>query len=273
MRHFRIISLLLFCMSLIPAGSLKARNNSLATEAFSYLSEKKYADAIISYEKLLNQTGDNPDALFNLGIAYYRTQRFSSAENAFERALRLKIEDPVFQSQSEYNIGNALFQQARLFSRENSQRAIFYLQESVAAFENAIELQSGFEEAESNLALTRKLLNKLQNKEDEKRDKVEEPSDELPRETSSDSEQKESRSSGQSGEPQGKNPEPKQPSAPPSEKEISKTSDNGGGTPGEFMNTQEAMMLLDSVEMDEKRITLSELLDEKDPTATERPDW
>ena len=273
MRYFRIVSLLMLSQLFLPSGFLQARHNSLSSEAFAYLTQKKYGEAIIAYEKLSDQTGDDPDTLFNLGIAYYRTQRFSSAENAFEKALRLKIEDPVFQAQAEYNIGNALFQQARLFSGENRDRAIFYLQESIAAFENAVKLQSDFEAAQSNLDLTRKLLSKLQSEKDEKKDDAEEPPREPPQETPPDSEQEESSSSDLSDEAQSQKTEAKQPSASGSETANPKTSDNGGGTPGEFMNVQEAMMLLDSVEMDEKRITLSELLEEKDSTAAERPDW
>ena len=273
MKHFCIASLLVLGQLLLPSGFLKARQNSLASEAFSYLSQEKYDEAIIAYEKLLNQSGDDPDALFNLGIVYYRTQRFSSAENAFEKALRLKIEDPVFQSQAEYNIGNALFRQARLFSRENSQRAIFYLQESIAAFENAVKLQSDFEAAQVNLALTRKLLTKLQSEGKGENDDAEEPSNESPPDAPPDQEQEESSPSDLSNDAQSQKTESKKPLAIPSETENPNASDSGGGNPGEFMNVQEAMMLLDSVEMDEKRITLSELLEEKDSTAAESPNW
>ena len=265
--------LLLLLLLPIGHGALFADRKSAEIEAHALLENGNYDEAIIAYEKLLSETGDNPDTLFNLGIAYYRTLRFSSAENSFEKALQLKIEDPVFQSHAEYNIGNAFFQQAKLFWKENPQRSLFYLRESVEAFDNAVELQSDFESAKSNLAKTKALLADLQQKLDESRADEETQTSESPtQEEQPESDQEEGTSSDQSEGSQNRSESKGTPTGNPNG-EPTRDSQDGGGEPGELMDVNEAMMLLDSVELDEKRITLSKLLDETPSAETGQPDW
>jgi tetratricopeptide (TPR) repeat protein len=247
--------------------------NPSPMDAFQYLMDEKYEEAIITYEKLLTLSEDDPELLFNLGIAYYRTLRFSSAQNAFEKALKLKIEDPVFQSHSEYNIGSSLFKQAKLFLHEDRERALVYLKESIVTFENAVELQPDFEDARSNLSITRLLLSELEKDGiNEDREGSEGSSENPPPESKPESDENNPLSGDSEGK-QNNSPNNTPPQDSPPNPDKTKSSDQGGGTQGELMNINEAMMLLDSVEMDEKRITLSTLIEDKSVTAGEQPDW
>lgn len=264
---------LLLLLLAFGGRTLFAEFESAEIEAFALLENGNYNEAIIAYETLLSDTGDDPDILFNLGIAYYRTLRFSSAESSFEKALQLKIEDPVFQSHAEYNIGNAFFQQAKLFWEESPQRSLFYLRESVEAFENAVELQSDFEASKFNLSAAQTLLANLQKKYDDSQQKEEsEVPDSPSQEDLPESGQNEGNASDQPEGSQRQSDTQGQPTGNPDAK-PSRTSEKGGGQQGELMDVNEAMMLLDSVELDEKRITLSKLLEEKSSADTEQPDW
>lgn len=273
MKHQLKILLSVFLLQLLFHGWVIADHNLDSFQAFQYLTDKNYDEAIIAYEKLLNQSEDDPDLLFNLGIAYYRTLRFSSAQSSFEKVLKLKIEDPVFQSHAEYNIGSALFMQAKLFLHEDIERTLVYLKESIVTFENAVELKPDFDAAKYNLSVARSILHKLEKDgigDDEEKpggNSTTPPEDSIPESNeknplSDDSEGKQNRS--QNNTP---------PKGSPTNSDKTESSNQGGGTQGELMNINEAMMLLDSVEMDEKRITLSTLLEDETTSMEEQPEW
>lgn len=258
----------IFCSFLLIISVSNGRN--LTQEAFRLLQDQKFEEAIIAYESLTSQS-ENPENLFNLGIAYYRTLRYSSAQQMFEKTLSLRIEDPGFQSNVEYNIGNCLFQQAKLFLQENKERSFHYLKDSMHAFENAVELQPGFEAARFNLSLATLIFNELEPSiadEEEAHDQNGENTENAPPEEKSESEESESLTGDSKGEP---DPMGNNSSSQPDEN--AKSTDKGGGNKGEEIDVNEAMMLLDAVEMDEKRITLSNLLNKEEYSSEELPNW
>ncbi len=70
--------------------------------AYHNLINGDYEQSIIEYEAMLTTENENPSLHFNLGIAYFHSFRFSSAQRSFERALLLSIENPDFQAKAEY---------------------------------------------------------------------------------------------------------------------------------------------------------------------------
>lgn len=256
-----------FCLFLLMISVSSGKN--LTQEAFQLLQDQKFEEAIIAYENLIIQS-ENSENRFNLGIAYYRTLRYSSAQQIFEKTLTLQIEDPGFQSNVLYNMGNCLFQQAKLFLLENKERSFHYLKDSMLAFENAVELQPGFEAAQFNLSLATLTFNELEQSilEEEAQDQKGENTEKSPPEENPESDQSEPTTSDAKGEP-----DPTGKNSRPQPKNNAESMNKGGGNKGEQIDVNEAIMLLDAVEMDEKRITLSNLLNEEESSSEELPDW
>lgn len=81
---------------LLFADSVAAMSQS-AQEVFQQANEAyragKFADAIASYESILNQGLASAELYYNLGNAYYRSNATSKAILSYERALRLQPGD------------------------------------------------------------------------------------------------------------------------------------------------------------------------------------
>ena len=267
--HFPAPIYLLLMLSLpFPIWATTIRTSAQA--AYSELTAANYDQAIISYEAMLTSENEHPEFHFNLGIAYFKSFRFSSAQQSFERALLLSIEDPDFQSKAEYNIGVTMFEQARLYADIDTTRTLDYLKDAIKAFENTIELKPDHESALYNLEICKNLQDILLSK-------LHPPNSETASPENKDGESPENAS--QSGEPDDKSedsptesdpgnskestpdmPKPSKDTSQAQNNEKPSTSEKIPGAPGaQRLDTQEALMLLDSIENDEKRITLSEL--------------
>ena len=84
--------IILFILSVFVSVSLFAQNELLAGADSAYLKED-YRQAISLYERALEEYGPSPTAFYNLGNAYYRSDRIGLAILNYERALKL---DPSF---------------------------------------------------------------------------------------------------------------------------------------------------------------------------------
>jgi len=90
MMKMRIKSTLVF---LLIAASLLANNNQLFDSANTYYSAGDFEKAIGLYEEILSKGFSSPELYYNLGNAYYRSNRLSGAILNFERALRMSPGD------------------------------------------------------------------------------------------------------------------------------------------------------------------------------------
>jgi tetratricopeptide (TPR) repeat protein len=91
-------------------------------------------DAIASGHRAIELEPNNPQAINNLGIAYFDIEDYASAEQCYRRALAL---DPAF-AEACSNLGNAL-------------RTTKRLDEAVVAYNRAIALKPNYAEAYNNL--------------------------------------------------------------------------------------------------------------------------
>jgi len=248
-------------------------------QAFQLLSEGDFEQAIISYETMLTTENNNPFLHFNLGIAYYHAFRYSSAQQSFERALQLKMDDPQFQTKAEYNIGVTLFAQAKLYVEIDLDRTLDYLNDAISAFENAIELQPEYESAIANYKACVELREILTQPKETSDDGAEETPSE---DANNPSQKQESKTSEETtGNDSGQKPlepgDPQKPGNPQSSpaNNNNKSSDKVPGAPGpQRLDKQEALLLLDSIENDEKRITLSKLQEPAEKANSEsEADW
>jgi tetratricopeptide (TPR) repeat protein len=94
-------------------------------------------EAIAAGRRAIELDPNHPAALNNLGIAYFDSEDFESAEQCYRRALAL---DPGF-AEAHNNLGNVLRTQKRL-------------EEAVVAYKRAMELKPNYAEAYNNLGTT-----------------------------------------------------------------------------------------------------------------------
>jgi len=242
--------------------------------AYKHLLDANWEKAIIAYETMLTTEKDNPQFHFNLGIAYFHTYRFSSAQREFESALLLNIEEPKFQARAEYNLGVTLFEQAKLYASIDEVRSLDYLREAILAFESTIELQPESESAAKNLHICQQLLHTLEGKKNRNEEEDSEDADQVSPQGPSSNQQEETQDSesGKDSNPGEKTPSGAGDPSTASPSDNPETTDKVAGAPGsQRLDIQEALLLLDSIENDEKRITLSELVEpsEKAPSESE----
>ncbi|MCG8526049.1 MAG: tetratricopeptide repeat protein [Opitutales bacterium] len=259
---------LLFLSVVIPAIQAFGVNTPNREEtAFQFLRTGEYEEAIIAYEAIIESEDKTPQSLFNLGIAYYRTQRFSSAHLAFEEAIVSKIDDIDFQAKAIFNIGNCLIRKAHLYVEQDIQQSLIYTIESIEAYANTLELNSEFEEARKNLSAAKSIAEALRSQIRESQDESKPPNDKEG-ETQDSRENSESDSS---GDGQGSGSESSQASTDKKEFNPDQAEESNLNPSDNEMELNEAMTLLDAMVDEENRITLSQLSEED--TDPNKPNW
>src|SRR5664280_34076 len=130
--------------------------------------KNKFSDSEISYRKAIDKNKTAPDALFNIGDALYKQNKFEDAGKQFIESTNEDY-DKIKKSEGLYNLGNSMFKANKL-------------QESIDAYKNSLKLNPGKMEAKYNLSYAEDLLKKQQeqqkqqqqqdkNKKDQNKDK------------------------------------------------------------------------------------------------------
>jgi Ca-activated chloride channel homolog len=118
--------------------------------------DEKYPDSEISYRKAIDANKMSGDALFNLGDALYRQNKFEDAGKQFVANTEL-AQDRQKKSNSLYNLGNSLLKANKL-------------QESIAAYINSLKLNPDNSHAKYNLAYAQDLLRQQQQQQQQQQD-------------------------------------------------------------------------------------------------------
>jgi Ca-activated chloride channel homolog len=132
--------------------------------------KSKYPESEISYRKAIDKNKQSPDAVFNIGDALYKQNKFEEAGKQFVENTN-QNDDRIKKSAGLYNLGNSLLKANKL-------------PESIDAYKNSLKLRPDNSEAKYNLSYAQDLLkqqqeqqkkqqqnNQDQNKEDQKKDK------------------------------------------------------------------------------------------------------
>ena len=116
----------------------------------------KYPEAEISYRRAIDKNKGSADAIFNVGDALYKQNKFEDAGKQFIDNHYL-IEDKEKRSASLYNLGNSLLMANKV-------------QESIEAYKGSLKLDPSNMEAKYNLAYAQDLLKQQQQKNQEQQD-------------------------------------------------------------------------------------------------------
>ena len=148
-----LLFLILFSPASIQAESLR----SLVESGNNAYELGDYAKSLESYNKATEVDPDSSIVLFNKGNALYKQGEYADAFNVYEQAAAKAMEenDPKFEAQSRYNMGNSSFRKAEAQIQQNPQVALEELNRSSESFKSARKLDPGLSEATHNLEVSR----------------------------------------------------------------------------------------------------------------------
>ena len=110
--------------------------------------KNNYPDSEISYRKAIANNKQSSDAVFNVGDALYKQNKFEDAGKQFIENINLN-EDVNKKSAGLYNLGNSLLKANKV-------------KESIDAYKGSLKLHPGSKEAKYNLAYAQDLLKQQQ---------------------------------------------------------------------------------------------------------------
>jgi Ca-activated chloride channel family protein len=119
----------------------------------------QYAQAQREYAQSLKSDPKQSHLQFNLGAAAYKAGDFATAATAFDSALKTR-EIPLQQS-AYYNLGNALFRQGEKVVKTDPQSTIGSWQQSLGAFDTALQLKPSDADAKFNRNVVKTRLDQL----------------------------------------------------------------------------------------------------------------
>jgi tetratricopeptide (TPR) repeat protein len=141
--------LLLTCALLILTLTAGAQTDKKYIRKGNKEFEKSnYQESEVSYRKALDQNAKLPDAVFNVGDALYKQNKYEDAGKQFIENINMN-EDKNKKSAGLYNLGNALLNAKKL-------------PESIDAYKGSLKLNPKNKEAKYNLAYAQDQLIKQQ---------------------------------------------------------------------------------------------------------------
>jgi Ca-activated chloride channel family protein len=181
-------------------------------------SKEKYQESEVSYRRATDDTRHSPDAIFNIGDALYKQNKYEDAAKQFTENINMN-EDAEKKAAGLYNLGNSFLQAKKL-------------KESIDAYKGSLKLKPDNFEAKYNLAYAQDLL-----KQQEQQQQQQEQKDNKNQEKKDQDKQQDKQNKDQKNQDQKQ--DQKQQQQQPQEQTISK---------------EDAQRLLNSLENDEKKV-------------------
>jgi len=187
--------------------------------------KSKFSDSEISYRKAVDKNKQSPDALFNVGDALYKQNKFEEAGKQFTENVSENY-DKSKKSDGLYNLGNSLLKANKL-------------QESIEAYKSSLKLRPDNREAKYNLSYAQDLLKLQQQKQKQQQDKQDQNKDKKKDEQKKDQKDQKDKNKDQQKDQNDKKDQKQQQKPQPQQQEISK---------------EDAERLLNSLANDEKNV-------------------
>ena len=187
--------------------------------------KSKFSDSEISYRKAVDKNKQSPDALFNVGDALYKQNKFEEAGKQFTENVSENY-DKSKKSAGLYNLGNSLLKANKL-------------QESIEAYKSSLKLRPDNREAKYNLSYAQDLLKLQQQKQKQQQDKQDQNKDKKKDEQKKDQKDQNDKNKDQQKDQNDKKDQKQQQKPQPRQQEISK---------------EDAERLLNSLANDEKNV-------------------
>ena len=187
--------------------------------------KSKFSDSEISYRKAVDKNKQSPDALFNVGDALYKQNKFEEAGKQFTENVSENY-DKSKKSDGLYNLGNSLLKANKL-------------QESIEAYKSSLKLRPDNREAKYNLSYAQDLLKLQQQKQKQQQDKQDQNKDKKKDEQKKDQKDQNDKNKDQQKDQNDKKDQKQQQKPQPQQQDMSK---------------EDAERLLNSLANDEKNV-------------------
>jgi len=125
-------------------------------EGNNHFEKSKFDQSEISYRKALEEQSESYKALFNLGDALYKQDKFEDAAGEFNTVSQTGI-DKISRARSFHNLGNSLLKANRI-------------EESIQAYKNALRNYPDDLETKFNLAYAQDLLKQQQQEQQQQKE-------------------------------------------------------------------------------------------------------
>ena len=142
------IILFLFAASGVQAQQLPER--SLVRKGNRQYNKGNYEQSAGRYEQALQAAPGQFEAIYNLGNALYKAERFDRAEQTMQQAAADSLRADTERAEAFYNLGNAQFKQQKY-------------QEALESYKQSLRLNPSDMEAKYNYAYTKRLLDQNKN--------------------------------------------------------------------------------------------------------------
>lgn len=157
------ISLLSVIIAIIPLLSNAQPEKKYIRHGNKEYGKEKFQESEVSYRRAVDYNNRSADAVFNIGDALYKQNKYDEAAKHFTENLNMN-DDPERKSAGLYNLGNSLLQADKL-------------KESIEAYKSSLKLNPGNFEAKYNLAYAQDLLRQQQEQQQQQDNKNQEKQD------------------------------------------------------------------------------------------------
>jgi len=165
-----LINILLSGMLLIISLSINAQaDKKFIRQGNREYEKENFSGSEILYRKAIDENRKLPDAVFNIGDALYKQNKFEDAGKQFIENVNMN-DDKDKKSAGMFNLGNSLLKANKV-------------QESIEAYKSSLKLRPDSKEAKYNLAYAQDLLKQQQeqkeqqDKNDQNKDQKNDPKD------------------------------------------------------------------------------------------------
>ena len=173
-RRQRVYNVFIISIFMVYSASLYAQSEKKYIRQGNKAYEKNnFSESEISYRKAIDKNNQSPDAIFNVGDALYKQNKYEDAGKQFIENTNLN-ENKEKKSSGLYNLGNSLLMSNKI-------------KESIEAYKGSLKLDPDNIQAKYNLAYAQDLLKKQeeqkqqqqqeQNKENQDKNKEDQKND------------------------------------------------------------------------------------------------
>ncbi|MBA7692196.1 hypothetical protein ES703_100758 [subsurface metagenome] len=148
--------LLITILSLISLTGFSQKEKKYIREGNKHFGKEEYENSEVSYRKALEEESNSFNALFNLGDAIYKQEKYEDAAGEFNGASQMNT-DKINRAKTFHNLGNSLLKANRM-------------EESIEAFKNALRNNPDDLETKYNLAYAQDLLKQQQQQQQQQQD-------------------------------------------------------------------------------------------------------
>ena len=142
---YKLLYIILFLFAAAGAQAQQLPERSLVRKGNRQYNKGNYEQSAGRYEQALQAAPGQFEAIYNLGNALYKAERFDRAEQTMQQAAADSLRADTERAEAFYNLGNAQFKQQKY-------------QEALESYKQSLRLNPSDMEAKYNYAYTKRLL-------------------------------------------------------------------------------------------------------------------